>query len=666
MRPGLIPGDVLCETPSGQERYRITDYLSSIASFKAIDLLERGEVMLDHDDVRAKVSCGKLRVLRQGEAVSGVRTARTPNEDATTQATLHMLEQLEAIQLYRGTTLRQAFAELQEKHQAGQLAQVQTLPSLSHMYRLMERRRTGLPLHLGHAAKGNRQPKHSEAVRALVCHCAELYLQSDSRWTLRKLTQYINQQLHDSKPADPHDAANLKVSRGYVQRVIAQDLHADASHARMNPHDAIAAKAVASRRIRVEGLFERVEQDALHIPAQIETPYGTSREIWLVHAIECSCSIPIGWHLQIGAPRTSSTMACIESILFPKAPRLKALGLAYDFDIYGTPQQLVLDNGPENKSDKLVRLSHIGIDVQRLKARHPQNKPFIERMNRSLKEYLETLPGSTRMDGKDGQRDPSACGDAVMHIEELEQWIARFFFEHWMNKPLLRLQSAVFTDAEHMGNTPLQRYQHLTKAALRPMPLPTSIDTWRSVVFSRHELRLSLKTGISYDTFQFGGNNLHSLIGKFGNSQVTVLVDDEDFRMVYVLDADQQTLIELVNKDVDSSTPAYSFTEAKRLRKESAVVAQDSAVQRDLFNRSAGITAPNSQSSARKAQNKSMSSKETSAKARAHGAVMKTVSKPLPAPMPTLGQPLLSAEQDAWAVVEPLAVMTRKPSQEGA
>jgi hypothetical protein len=36
------------------------------------------------------------------------------------------------------------------------------------------------------------------------------------------------------------------------------------------------------------------------------------------------------------------------------------------------------------------------------KSRHAHGKPFIERLNRSLKEALETLPGCTRLDAVDG------------------------------------------------------------------------------------------------------------------------------------------------------------------------------------------------------------------------------------------------------------------------
>jgi hypothetical protein len=65
------------------------------------------------------------------------------------------------------------------------------------------------------------------------------------------------------------------------------------------------------------------------------------------------------------------------------------------------------------------------MDVKHCKAKEAQGKPFIERLNRSLKEALQRLPG-TRYEGKDGMRDPEALGDELMTIDALEKWIVRW------------------------------------------------------------------------------------------------------------------------------------------------------------------------------------------------------------------------------------------------
>jgi putative transposase len=468
----------------------------------------------------------------------------------------------------------------------------------------------------------------------------------------------VNLRLHEAELLD----ASRRVSKRFLQRVVTAD-HADPDHKRMHPHDAIAAKAVARQRIRIASMFERVEQDALHLPFRIKTPYGESTNVYLVHAIDCASSVPLGWCLVIGAPRVTDTLRCVESILFPKAPRLDQLGLKYDFDIYGTPALLVLDNGPENKSDRLVSLSRLGISVNRLKARHAHRKPFIERLNRSLKEALETLPGSTRLNGVDGKRDPVALGDQIMTLEEMERWIVRFYFDEWINRPLERLRSAVFTDNEDLGRTPLRRYQMVTQERGYPIPLPPSVDTWRSAIYEPHIRTLSRKTGISYENYQFRGDQLAHLIHVYGETSVKVLVDPDDFRWVYVVDRDGTTLVPLVNDSTSEITPAYSFDEARAVLEEAddeGVNVAQKEFRRDVLNRSAGRPGrADKKAKGAKATSKAAQSRQTVELARRHGAVKRSADKPVPPPAPSLGNPPITVREEDWCNATALAVFDR-------
>jgi len=674
MRLGFLPGDEVLPPASDDVLYVVQICLPSIQGVKVLDKKLKAEVILDEPELREQIAWGKLRVRRQGVLLTAPKNNRAIEEDAEALATLRLLSTLNDLRKQRELSRNAAYVELRRQFLAGQTPGITSLPSRSHCYRLWNIQAKGLPIRKGNAAKGNREPKHSAAIRKAVTDSAGLYLQTHSKWSLAAVTKFINLKLNatPSEPPNPGSAHEVRrVSKKYVRRVIHEDLHTDPEHARMLPRDAIGSKAVARRTIRIEGLFERIEQDALHLPWLLRTPYGDSTEVYLVHAIDCCTSVPVGWHLVIGSPRTASTLACIETTLFPKAPRLEALGLRYDFDIYGTPVQIWVDNGSENKSDRLTRLSRIGIDFHRLKANHPQEKPFIERLNRSLKTYLETIPGCTRFDGKDGERDPAALGDPIMTLEEMERWIVRFYFEHWVNKPLERLKNSIFIDNENLGSTPLLRYRTLTEKLLRPVPLPISIDVWRSVVFDWHLLHLSRKTGITYDTFKFRGDRLSEAIKKFGESEVTVLVDVDDFRSVYVLDRDEETLIPLVNSAVSTSTPAYSFADAKQMRDELKAEGADTssdALLLEIYNRSAGVSPvarKEPRASRKKSAPKPADSKETAWKAREHRAVKQAAANPLPPPDPPLGHPPMAPASSRWAAAAPLPVLNRKPKKEG-
>lgn len=663
MTPGFLPGDELVQPETGEVLYEIVERIPRIRSIRVLDLEQDEERVLKEEPLRRQVASGELRVVRGGvDREQHVARRQSVADDERLQAVTRFVSTLDQTRKRFEVSVSKAYAMLSEQNESASGPDRLTLPSRSHAYRLWRRFRNGMPLRLGDVNKGNRNPRYDEKLIEAIKEIADdLYLEQKSVWTLPDLTEYINQELHDKNRLP----ANQTVSRRYVQRVIHNELHTDAELARMDPRDAASEKSVATRRIRISGLLERVEQDGLHLPFVVKTIYGTSEDIWLVHAIDCCTSVPLGYCLVIGSPRVTATLKCIETILFPKAPLLERLGIECDFDFYGPPSQLVLDNGPETKGTRMQRLPQLGIDPYWLKSRNPQRKPFIERLNRSLKEALTTLQGSTRFNGKDGERDPIALGDKLMTLEELERWIARFLFEEWVNQPLERLKRTILVERTDLGATPRLRFRTLTEEKGYPVPLPPSLEAWRSVVYDRVDRTLSRKTGISYATYHFKEDNLPYLLRQFGETEVQVLVDPDDFRMVYVVDRDGRSLVPLRNAEAPPGTPAHSFDEATNLLKEASpngVPSTSSAFRRDVFLRSAGIGAPPEKSSrtSKKAAKGQSASQETTKRARRHDAVQRAAEKPLPVAQPTLGQPAMGSAQEDWASAAPLKALDRK------
>ncbi len=667
MTPGFLPGDELVSPSAQKALYQVKSVIPRIQRVKVLDLESRDEKLLDDAELRMQVVSGQLRVWRHGVDLEAKLHDRSEEEDQAAENALQFLQAVLNLARQYEVSFRRAYAMLVEEVLPEQGEQALKPLSLSQAYRLWERERNGMPVRMANAAKGNREPRYAPEVYDHVKEQAEeLFLQTKSRWTLRTLTERINQLLHEGGLLPKQ----RKVSRKFVKRVILTQVQPNPDRDRTAPGDAISALAVASKPIRIDGMFVRVEQDALHLPWLLRTPYGDSDKVYLVHAIDCCTSIPLGWSLVIGAPRVPDTLKCIETILFPKQPRYEELGLKYDFDIYGTPSMVVVDNGPENKGGRVMRLSRLSITLNRLKSRHAHRKPFIERLNKSLKEHLETLPGCTRVNGKDGQRDPAALGDPVMTIEEMERWIVRFYFEDWVNNPLDRLAKSIFIDNTALGNTPLRRHRTLVEERGCPIPLPPSVHSWRSTIYD-HEFRtLSRKTGISYGNYHFKGDRLPYLVGVFGETEIEVLVDPDDFRCVYVMDRDGRTLVPLVNDSTSEITPAYSYDEAAALLQEAADEGVDVAVEtlrRDVLNRSVE-RAPKGRSG-RKEQGgrapakKAAKSKETTTQARRHAAVERSANNPLPPRLPALGHPPLGSPDDDWASARGLKVADRRTGE---
>lgn len=659
---GFLPGNELVQVSTGQLRYIVEDLLPRIQRVKVTDIELRDERLVDEAELRLMVASGEMEVVRRGSPQAAALHTLTEAEDRANQRALQFLHDLHQIRLRYGVSFSKAYAYMSEAN-ATECEEEPMLLSLSQAYRLWERERNGAPLRLGHAAKGRRGPRYVPEVYKIIEELArEHLLQTHSRWSTTALTELVNLRLHQQKLLHKPQ----KVSRDLVQRVVHTRVHPDPAHTRMPTRVATAAKAVAGGKIRIARLFERVEQDGVHLPWLIRTPYGDSTNVWLVHAIDCSTSFPLGWCLVIGSPRTPDTLKCIETILFPKKRRCEALRLNYDFDVYGTPAWLVFDNGPEIKSERVARLSRLSMTVHRLKANHPHEKPFIERLNKSLKTYLEPLPGCTRFDGKDGVRDPAALGDPVMTLEDMERWIVRFYFEHWINNPLDRLVESVFAEDADLGNTPLERYRVLTEERGCPIPLPPSVDAWRSAIYEHQFRKLSRKTGISYRDYHFKGDRLPYLISQFSETEVKVLIDPDDFRWVYVVDKNGRTLVPLVNNHAEEKTPAYSFDEADAIFKARLASSSPSeaaeALRQDVLNQSAERTTKGrkGKSSGSAPNTKSAKSKETTKKARLQAAVKGAADKPLPPSLPNLGRPPLGSDEDDWANASSLEVYDRR------
>jgi putative transposase len=590
---------------------------------KVLDTATWTERYEKYEPIRVGIAEGLLYAEKPGAISVQNLLHRSQEDDKKLGQAMHITSLIKLRMKQHGVTKNKAYSLLvmEEADHAG--ADTISLPSKPTVYRYLSREEKGLPPLVGDSEKGNRTDRYTRELRELVVEEAEdLYLKEKSQWTLKALIAHISTLARD-RNLIPNDK---NLSRKYVRSVIYEDCCSDDEKARMDQKDVASGKSIASKTIRLATPLQRVEQDGLHLPFIAKTPWGISGDIWLVQAMDCHLSIPVGWKIVIGSPKGSDSLACFERVMFPKKNLIEAMGINCDIDLYGTPFQVIFDNGPENKAPRMLNLTRLGIKPMYCKSRHAHGKPFIERLNRSLKVALETLPGCTRFNGVDGKRDPIAEGDQLMDLYELEKWIVRWFFEVWIHTPLKRLRSAVFVDS-FKGHTPAQVWKRLIVEEEHALPLPPNLRDWQLVKFEQADCALSSKSGITLKTFTFAGDNLKRLIDAFGSVDVRVLFDPDDFRFVYV--AHGGDLVKLINKFVDDRTPGYSFDRAKEIRDDVPLDdsgrLQSEAYMRDVYAFSAARTRA---ATTRKTSTR-VASKETKGRAREHSATMRAAQDPL-------------------------------------
>lgn len=593
---------------------------------KVLRLTDHQETYLRYEEARHQISEGELTVVRNRKASFQDFYGASGQWKQDYAQAKRLVDAVTSKTRVKGVSACRAYAEVRKEHLNGNPSD--KFPSRATVYRWLERELNQQPLLTPDSRKGNRTPRISASVASEVeNYCTEYFSQPHSRWTINTITKLLNQSLRE-KDLIPK---SRPVSNAYVRKVALRLTNNDLESRRFDPRVRKAAKSIAKNRIQAYAPLDRVEVDALHLPWLVQTPFGPSTRVHLVHAIDCATSLPVGWQLVVGSPSVADTMQCLDKVFFSKADVLSRFGCDSSLDCFGTPKSLVFDNGSENKGPRIQGVAQLGVSINFCRANHPHEKPHIERLNRSLKSALETLPGCTRFDERDGMRDPEKLGDPEIKLDELEKWIVRWYYQDWANTSLRRFERAVFTEEEHLGSTPADRFKSIKDKNLMSMPLPPNKNQWEMLRFERHQRTLSRKSGVSFEDFRFRGDELEVAIELYGETKVSILIDPLDFRAIYVPVEGTDLLMRLVNEDTNELTPALSFTQGKAVLKKQPSSVEPHPVQavfrQDMLSRSMETTSRvNRKTSGMK---KPQINKQTSTNAKNHAAIQRAQNDPI-------------------------------------
>lgn len=650
MMSDLRAGDKLVLPGKPDSYFEVLDGHLHSNTIHIFDAEKRESRYVEYDSIRARISEGSLVLHRKG--MSRVSIA-AQYDNLVLHAKVRLLDdtlrRIDIIRSQRGLSFDAAIPLAREAYEKANTDKLPVFPfpSRATLYRAHSKQLLGLPVLKGDKNKGNATPRYSKDLAEFVEEVIRSeYLVTESKWTVLNLTGYINR---EARRRGLHVARHA-ISRKFVNATI-RDLTSDAEYDRMDPLNRVAGKSFAKKRIRAAFPFARIEQDALHLPFVVLTPHGIARTVYLVLAIDVCTGYPVGWHLVIGSPREMDSLLCLEMYLTPaKAARFKELGIAHALNIYGTPAQVIFDNGPETKGGRIVRLERLAMDVKHCKAKEAQGKPFIERLNKSLKEALQLLPGCTRFEGKDGVRDPEALGDELMAVDAFEKWIVRWLYEQWVNSPLDRLRWDELLVDSLKGKTPLERLAYQTEEMGHPITMPPPRREWMAALFEHKMCVLNAKTGITLEHgFRYRGEAISYLLAMYGDrAQLHVVYNPDDFRQAYVYEAEDRPLVTLTHEHVRPDTPAWTFAEAKARfdagMDDWSVPDEKVQFQRDLDE---AVTRPG-KASKRKTRGKREENEETVRRAKDNSAVQRAIDRPLSGTAPfgpsPSNNPLLPAE----------------------
>jgi len=162
MTPGFLRGDELIQSSSGELLYVVRGVIPRIQRVKVLDMASRNEVLVDDADLRPKVASGELRVLRQGKDWTQALHDRSGTDDQAHQDALQFLNEVLQLRQQYEVSFNRAYDMFVNQVLPERGDQAPKVLSLSQAYRLWERERNGVPLHVGNAAKGNRHLRYPE------------------------------------------------------------------------------------------------------------------------------------------------------------------------------------------------------------------------------------------------------------------------------------------------------------------------------------------------------------------------------------------------------------------------------------------------------------------------------------------------------------------------
>ncbi|HSH79398.1 MAG TPA: Mu transposase C-terminal domain-containing protein, partial [Herpetosiphonaceae bacterium] len=272
--------------------------------------------------------------------------------------------------------------------------------------------------------------------------------------------------------------------------------------------------------------LERVELDhtrvdLIVIDDQDNLPLGRPT---LTYCLDLATRYPLGYYLGFEPPSYLAVMECLAHAIRPKLSPRDTYGADHEWQAYGLPVTLVVDNGKEFHGQSLQdACAVLGIALDHSPVQTPQFKAGIERLFGTMNTGLfHTLPGTTF--GSVAQRgDYDSLAQACICLRDLQQMLTIFVVD-------------IYAEQFHRGlnGVPARCWEQALKAGFVPR-VPTSADDLL-VLLGRRVDRVIQAYGIEFESLRYNCAALASLRQRLAGQRVKVKYHPADLSRVYVYD----------------------------------------------------------------------------------------------------------------------------------
>lgn len=170
--------------------------------------------------------------------------------------------------------------------------------------------------------------------------------------------------------------------------------------------------------------LQRVEIDHTLVDTHIvdARDRGPVGRPWLTIAIDVYTRVILGFILTLESPSRLSVALCLRHAIFPKESWLRKIGAVGPWPMFGRPDYIYTDNGPEFRSPSFrMGCKRQGIENGWRPVRTPRYGGTVERLIGTFMRRMRLIPGNTYNEIL-GKRSPYPAQQAVLTLEDLERW----------------------------------------------------------------------------------------------------------------------------------------------------------------------------------------------------------------------------------------------------
>lgn len=229
---------------------------------------------------------------------------------------------------------------------------------------------------------------------------------------------------------------------------------------------------------------------------------------YLTLAIDVYSRMIVGMYLSLQEPGYFNVSQCLFSIFTQKDNLLRKYGINTDWNIFGVPRIIGVDNGSDLVSSDMQRVcDEYGITLMKRPVARPQFGAHVERVLGTINSEVHNLPGTTKSNIFE-KGDYKSDKEAMYNLEELTKWLINYIVKIYhkeyhsgiLTTPEKKYMKGIMGDDENPGIG----------------FLPPIIDNLEEVKISLlpTEFRTIQKDGISLDGITYYSDVLRHWIGK--------------------------------------------------------------------------------------------------------------------------------------------------------